>query len=112
MAEQLNLEGGAEELAPPTKQLKPGVHYGRFRGDSLPPMVSEETRRAAVVIIFGSEYSWHEDESVLWNWINAHADRYFEGDYNQARRMINDASDPIWGGANYKAIAQFIWYLA
>lgn len=113
MAEQLTTEGGAEELLPPKD--KPSVHYltsDAFDG-AAGLMATEEQRRKLVRRLFPEgEYEWHEEESILWNWINAHADRYFDGDYNSARRMVNDAADPIFGGKGYREISKFIWVIA
>lgn len=112
--EQLTTDGGAEELVAPVP--KPGIRYKRFPESASTVAITMATpgqRRTAVLDLF-PEYaaSWNEDESILWNWINAHAVTYFDGKYRMARQMVNDASDHIYGGKNAAAIAKFIWYLA
>ncbi len=117
MAEQLTTDGGSEaiqelEFLNRLDTRKPAVHYKRGGVDVF-PMLGEADRKKMVRDLFPeSEYAWHDDQSILWNWIQAHADRYFEGDYKQAQRMVNDASDPIFGGPNAKDISRFIWTVA
>ena len=107
---QLTTDGGSEPMeAPKPKNPQPGVHYLR-----VPPMQmwSDERKREAVLRLF-PEYSdqWNADQSALWNWIRAHAERY-DIDHETARRMLADAGDPIWGTPNHEAISSFVWAIA
>lgn len=105
MAEQLTTDGGAEELVAP--KPRPGVRYLRDA-----PFDAPKEQRITIVRKLFPDYEWHDDKSVLWNWVNAHADLYFDGDYNLARRMINDISDPIFGSKNHAQISRFIWFIS
>ena len=53
---------------------------------------------------------WKDDESILWNWIDAVAQDN-EVDHNVAKQAIADAADPIFG--NGKAgFHAWLWFLA
>jgi hypothetical protein len=74
-------------------------------------MSPDEKKRGQVLRHYPEyEEHWNDDESALWNWIDAVA-RDNEVDHNDAKHAIADAGDPIFGGGG-RSLSAWIWFLA
>lgn len=88
------------------------IKYGK-RGDIFAGIMDGEDARKRAVLALYPEYAdkWQPEHSVLWNWIHAVAEDNGVT-HDDAKRTINKAYDPIFGGEDAADIGRFIFYIA